>query len=280
MGQSKARLIPMAICYDFDGTLAPGYMQEYDFIPAIRVAPNVFWEESHSVAERNDADTILAYMYLMLKKARSAEISVTRESFRAFGSTIEFFPGVEEWFGRINAYALEKGVKVEHFIISSGLREMIEGTRIAKEFARIYASGFLYDENGVAVWPALAINYTTKTQFLFRINKGSPEVYDNTKINKFVPKAERPMPFANMVYIGDGETDIPCFRLVKEEGGCAIAVYRPRKSGSKSLTERLLIEGRANLIAPADYREGSRIDESVRAIVDRLEATSRIGGTR
>ena len=157
---------------------------------------------------------------------------------------------------------------------------MIEGTKIAREFARIYASGFMYDENGVAVWPALAINYTTKTQFLFRINKGSPEVYDNTRINKYVPKDERPLPFANMVYIGDGETDIPCFRLVKDEGGCSIAVYRPRKPASKAQTERLLVEGRASLIAPADYREGSIIDRSVRAIIDRIEAGSRIGEAR
>lgn len=277
---AKKRLIPMAICYDFDGTLAPGYMQEYDFIPAIGVAPKDFWAESQSIAERNDADTILAYMHLMLKKARGAEVKVTRESFRAFGSTVKFFPGVEDWFGRINAYGLSKGVKIEHFIISSGLREMIEGTRIAREFARIYASGFLYDENDVAVWPALAINYTTKTQFLFRINKGSLEVFDNTRINKYVAKSERPMPFANIVYIGDGETDIPCFRLVKEEGGHAIAVYRPRKPESKALTERLLEEGRANLIAPADYSEDSTIDSSVKAIIDRVEATARIGGSR
>ena len=277
---AKKRLIPMAICYDFDGTLAPNNMQEYDFIPAIGVKPKDFWAESRSVAERNDADTILAYMHLMLKKARASEVKVTRDAFRAFGSTITLFPGVEDWFARINAYGLSRGVRIEHYIISSGLREMIEGTRIAKEFARIYASGFLYDENGVAAWPALAINYTTKTQFLFRINKGSHEVYDNTRINKYVPKSERPMPFSNMVYIGDGETDIPCFRLVKEEGGQAIAVFKPRNATSKDLTQKLLEEGRANLIAPADYREGSTIDSSVKAIIDRVEATARIGAAR
>jgi len=269
--------IPMAICYDFDGTLAPGYMQEYDFIPAIGTAPKAFWAAAHELAMKQDADPILAYMRLMLTKAREAEVSVTREDFRAFGSTVEFFPGVELWFGRINAYALGKGVKVAHYIISSGLREMVEGTRIAGEFRRIYASGFMYDENGVAVWPALAVNYTTKTQFLFRINKGCPEVYDNSAINKYVPKDERPLPFANMVYIGDGETDIPCFRLVKEEGGHSIAVYRPRRPDSKALTEKLLDEGRASLIAPADYREGSVIDASVKAIIDRIEADARIG---
>jgi len=271
------KLIPMAICYDFDGTLAPGYMQEYDFIPAIGVSPDEFWAESGELAKKSDADTILAYMRLMLKKAAEAGVRVTRDSFRAFGSTVALFPGVESWFGRINGYASSRGIKAEHFIISSGLREMIEGTPIAGEFARIYASGFMYDANDAAVWPALAINYTTKTQFLFRINKGSHEVYDNSTINKYVPKEERPLPFANIVYIGDGETDIPCFRLVKNEGGFAIAVYRPRDSGSKTQTERLLAEGRANMIAPADYREGSILESSVKAIVDRIEATARIG---
>jgi hypothetical protein len=277
---AKKKLIPMAICYDFDGTLAPGYMQEYDFIPAIGVAPKDFWAESQSLAERTDADPILAYMRLMIKKAGEAELRVTKEAFRAFGSTVAFFPGVEAWFERIGAYARSKGVKVEHYIISSGLREMIEGTSIAGEFERIYASGFMYDENGVAVWPALAINYTTKTQFLFRINKGSPEVYDNTRINKYVPKRERPLPFESMVYIGDGETDIPCFRLVKEEGGYSIAVYKPRNASSRAVTEKLLEEGRASLIAPADYREGSAIDSSVKAIIDRIEASARITGRR
>jgi len=276
---TRKKLIPMAICYDFDGTLAPGYMQEYDFIPAISVAPKDFWAEAQALAERSDADPILAYMRLMLKKAGEAKLCVTREAFRAFGSTVAFYPGVEAWFGRIKAYALAKGVGIQHYIISSGLREMIEGTKIAREFARIYASGFMYDEDGAAVWPALAINYTTKTQFLFRINKGSPEVYDNSSINKYLPKAERPMPFSNMVYIGDGETDIPCFRLVKEEGGYSIAVHKPRNPASKAATEKLLEEGRASLIAPADYREGSIIDKSVKAIVDRIEAGSRIGSS-
>jgi hypothetical protein len=277
---AKKKPIPMAICYDFDGTLAPGYMQEYDFIPALGLEPSSFWSQAHALAQRSDGDTILAYMRLMIEKAGAAGLRVSREAFRAFGSSLGFFPGVEDWFGRINAYAAARGVGVEHYIISSGLREMIEGTRIAGEFKRIYASGFMYDEGGAAVWPALAVNYTTKTQFLFRINKGSPEVYDNSSINKFVPKGERPLPFENMVYIGDGGTDIPCFRLVKKEGGHSIAVYRPRKAGARALTEGLLAEGRASLIAPADYREGRAMDASVKAIIDRLEASSRIGTWR
>jgi len=274
---NRRKTIPMAICYDFDGTLSPRYMQEYDFIPALGVEPRAFWEEARVLAVAQDADTILAYMRLMLKKAEEAGIRITRQAFREYGAKVGFFPGVEGWFGRISAYAASKGVELQHYIISSGLREMIGGTSIAGEFAAIYASGFMYDANEVAEWPALAVNYTTKTQFLFRINKGSPEVYDNSKINKYVPKADRPMPFENMVYVGDGETDIPCFRLVKEEGGQALAVYRPRDPASREAALRLLEEGRATIAAPADYREGQAIDRSVKSMVDRIEATARIG---
>ncbi len=262
------KTVPIAICYDFDGTLAPGNMQEYDFIPAIGISPEEFWAEASALAKASDADTILAYMRLMLKRAAASDVRVTREAFRAFGSTVALFPGAESWFGRIDAYAEARGARIDHYIISSGLREMIEGTPIADRFARVYASGFMYDANGAAVWPALAINYTTKTQFLFRINKGSLEVYDNSVINKFIPRSERPMPFPNIAYIGDGETDIPCFRVVKDEGGLAVAVFQERKAGSRELAERIVAEGRANAAAPADYSEGSEIEARIRAFID------------
>jgi phosphoserine phosphatase len=269
------RLVPMAICYDFDGTLAPGNMQEHDFIPAIGVTPEEFWAESYELAREHDADTILAYMRLMLEKAGAAGVRVTRESFRRFGSTVELYPGLEGWFPRINAYGRSRGVGIRHFVISSGLREMIEGTAIAAEFERVFASGFMYDAEGAASWPALAVNYTTKTQFLFRINKGSLEVYDNSTINKRIPREERPLPFSNMVYIGDGETDVPCFRLAESEGGKAIAVYRPGDGEAEALARRILAEGRASIAVPADYREGASLEESVKAIVDGIAARGR-----
>jgi hypothetical protein len=260
----------MAICYDFDGTLAPGNMQEHDFIPAIGVTPDEFWTEAQELARSHEADTILAYMRLMLEKAAAAGVRITRDSFREFGSNLALYPGLESWFSGINDYARSSGVAVRHFVISSGLREMIEGTAIAGEFERIFASGFMYDESGAAMWPALAVNYTNKTQFLYRINKGSLEVYDNSTINKRMPRDERPLPFRNMVYIGDGETDVPCFRLTEEEGGTAIAVHRPGDAEAAALAEKIVSEGRASLSAPADYREGERLESSVRAIIDRL----------
>ncbi|MDR3411889.1 MAG: HAD family hydrolase [Formivibrio sp.] len=270
----------MVIAYDFDGTLAPGNMQEYDFVPALKMQPAEFWAEAQKVAQEQQADAILAYMQVMLKKATAAEIPVRKEGFLEFGAKIRFFPGVEDWFERMNEYARQKHVRLEHYIISSGLREMVEGTRIAKHFTRIYASGFMYDHNGVANWPALAVNYTTKTQYLFRINKGSLDVYDNTLINKYVPDEARPVPFANMIFIGDGETDIPCMRLVKDHGGHSIAVYDPdnkqRNPTLKEKARQLIEDGRATLATKADYRPDSPIDHAVRAMIDKVAANALI----
>lgn len=266
----------MAISYDFDGTLAPGNMQEYDFIPAINMLSKNFWASVNTLAEKHEMDQILAYMYAMLEEARKARVAVRKSDFKNFGANIERFPGVKDWFKRINAHAKCNGVRLEHFIISSGIREMVEGTPIYKEFKKVYASGFMFDHNGVACWPALAVNYTTKTQYLFRINKGSLDVHDNSVINKYVPNDKRPVPFEHMVFVGDGETDIPCMRLVKDQGGHSIAVYNSGKRGAKTKAEQLVNDGRATLVANADYQEGSTIDSAVKAIIDKIEASSRI----
>ncbi len=271
--------VPMAIAYDFDGTLAPGNMQEYDFIPALNMVSKEFWASVNEIAQQHEMDQILAYMWAMLRQADKADIRVHKKDFKDFGKNITLFPGVADWFKRVNAYAKSKGVKLEHFIISSGIREMVEGTPIYKEFKKVYASGFMFDHNGVACWPALAVNYTTKTQYLFRINKGSLDVHDNSVINKFVPKDQRPVPFENMIFIGDGETDIPCMRLVKDQGGHSIAVYNGTKRGVKKHADQLVTDGRATLAAPADFQEGSTIDTCVKAIIDKVEAAARVRGT-
>lgn len=272
------KLIPMAIAYDFDGTLAPGNMQEYDFIPALNMMSKAFWKSVNEIAQQHEMDQILAYMWAMLREADKADIRVHKSDFRNFGKNIALFPGVADWFKRINAYAKSKGVRLEHFIISSGIREMVEGTPIYREFKKVYASGFMFDHNGVACWPALAVNYTTKTQYLFRINKGSLDVHDNSVINKFVPMDQRPVPFENMIFIGDGETDIPCMRLVKDQGGHSIAVYNGNKRGVKKHADQLVTEGRATLAAAADFQDGSAIDQCVKAIIDKIEAAARVRG--
>ncbi len=266
------KLIPFAIAYDFDGTLAPGNMQEFDFVPTIGMTKKAFWREVNDLTKEHNADNILMYMKHMLDKARAGQVPVHKRNFIDFGRSVTLFDDVESWFGRINKYGKERGLKVSHFIISSGIREMIEGTSIAKNFSAIYASSFVYDHNGVAKWPALAVNYTTKTQFLFRINKGVVNVYDNSRINEFVPKQDRSVPFENMVFVGDGETDIPCFRLVKEQGGHSIAVYKPNTRNAKRRAEKLVEDGRVNFIAPASYGEGSEMDIFIKGVIDKAAA--------
>lgn len=264
----------IALIYDFDGTLSPGNMQEFGFIEAIGKKSSTFWTENSKLAQDNDADQILTYMYMMLKKANAENISLKRESFKGFGKKIELFSGVSEWFNLINRYGKEIGVTLEHYINSSGLIEMIEGTSIAKEFEKIYACSFLYDIDGKAIWPAVAVNYTTKTQFLFKINKGIKSIYDNKKVNEFIDQEKRRIPFSRMIYFGDGETDIPCMKLVKEQGGHSIAVFRPRIAKKKEIAQKLIAEDRVNFVCPADYSEGKEIHIVVKTILDKLKSDS------
>ena len=209
----------VALIYDFDGTLSPGNMQEFGFIQAIGKDKAEFWAKNKKLSEDNDANGILTYMYLMIQAAKNNGISLRRESFKRFGENVELFDGVKEWFALVNEYGKSIGLDIKHYINSSGLKEMIEGTPIAKEFENIYACSFLYDVDGIAYWPAVAIDYTAKTQFLFKINKGIKEVSDNKKINQYIPEKERPIPFKRMIYFGDGDTDIPCMKMIKEHGG-------------------------------------------------------------
>jgi len=258
----------VAIAYDFDGTLAPGNMQERDYIPGLGLDPKTFWAEVKTHAETHDMDEILAYMELMLFHAKVKRQRILRESFESFGEKLELFPGVESWFGRVNTYGKDRGVAVEHYVISSGLREMIKGTSIGECFDYIFASGFKYDQHDVAEWPALAVNYTNKAQYLFRINKGIVNSWDNKQINKPMPEAERRVPFENIVFIGDGETDIPAMKMTTYQGGTALAVYEKKARGAKQRAEQLLEDDRATAAVVADYSEGSAIENAVRAIVD------------
>ncbi len=267
----RKKLIPMAICYDFDGTLSPGNMQEYGFMRALKEkTPNAFWKESNGLAEANMADSIAAYMLLMLEKMSEKNIAPTRKAFQKFGSDIELYQGVEGWFERINKYAKEKGVLMHHYIISSGLKEMIEGTKIAKHFKAIFASTFMYDANGEAFWPAIMLNYTSKTQFLFRVNKGCEDVRDNETVNKYMCHDERPVPFEHMIYVGDGETDIPCMKMLKVSGGHSVAVYKNAKAAKK--IAHLVADNRVNLLALADYRAGKELDTYVKSLIDKVVA--------
>lgn len=262
----------VALIYDFDGTLSPGNMQEYDFIPAVGKSNADFWSESSGLARDEDADPILTYMARMIAEARAKNIPLTRASFRESGSKIDLYQGVAEWFSRIDAYGAAKGLNIVHYINSSGIKEMIEGSSIAGEFKKIYACSFLYDDAGEAYWPGVAINYTNKTQFIYKINKGVESVWDDKAVNEYVPEHLRPVPFRRMIYFGDGTTDIPCMRQVKASGGYSIAVYNPSEPDKKPAAERLLGENRVNFVSPADYRAGGVLDRIVHTVIDKIAA--------
>lgn len=257
----------VAIMYDFDKTLCTKDMQEYTFIPNLGMTATDFWTESGKLSKGKKMDGILAYMYLMIDKARSAHIKIQREEFVKLGVDLELYNGVESWFERINQIGEDLGIKVEHYIISSGLREIIEGSSIYKHFKEVFACEFLYDENNVACWPKNAVNYTTKTQFLFRINKGILDISKDEELNKYTPEDDRPVPFRNMIYIGDGLTDVPCMKLVKANGGYSIAVYT---KGKRNKVESLIEHERVDFISLADYSEGSDLDITVRDILCKM----------
>ncbi len=269
-------MVSVALIYDFDGTLAPGNMQEYDFIPAVGKSNKEFWHDANSLAEQQDADGILTYMAKMVHEARATGLSLRREAFQESGRKVQLYNGVKEWFDRMNRYAARQGIELVHYINSSGLKEIIEGTEIAHEFRKIYACSFLYDIDGIAYWPAVAVNYTNKTQFIFKINKGVESVYDSKRVNTYIEEDKRPVPFKRMIYVGDGTTDIPCMRLVKNFGGHSIAVYNPDQKGARREMGSLIRDNRVNYVCPADYTEGSEIDVVVKAIIDKIATDYRL----
>ncbi len=260
----------LAMMYDFDKTLSPRDMQEYGFIPGINMEANDFWKKCDQTMRENNMDSILAYMYVMCQEAKG-KMLFTRDTLRALGKDVILFEGVETWFGRINEYAEKHGMQAKHYIISSGLKEIIEGTPISGEFEKIYAAEFCYDSHGEPCWPAMAVNFTSKTQFLFRINKGVPEITDNDALNEYMPEEKRAVPFRNMIYIGDGLTDVPCMKLVRSYGGHSIAVYK----GEKSRVNDLILQGRVDLVLEADYSKFGSLENAVFAIIDTVSAKNK-----
>lgn len=266
----------IGLIYDFDGTLCPGNMQEFGFIQAIRQTPEEFWTKSNNLAIDQDASNILSYMKLMYDEAKKNGIKLTREDFNRYGADIKLYDGVREWFGLVNEYGRKKGVIVEHYINSSGLTEIIEGSPIAKEFKHVFAGSYLYDENGEAEWPAIAVDYTAKTQYLFKIQKGIFSSRDAHEVNESRSDDQKRLPITNMVYFGDGETDIPSMKVVNMFGGNSIAVFDPARPGRKKLARKLLRQGRVNFITPASYTKDSRTFRLVCAIIDKIKAQSEL----
>ena len=261
----------VALMYDFDKTLSPKNMQDYGFMDGLGMSADEFWKEVSGLTKKNNMDSILSYMYMMLEKGKSRMLT-RRENFNALGKSVRLFPGVRSWFTRINEYCESRGLKCEHYIISSGLKEIIEGTEIAHEFKEIYAAEFLYGADGLAKWPAMAVNFTSKTQFLYRVNKGVLDVTDQHSLNTYVPDEERRVPFTNMIYFGDGDTDVPCMKLTKVNGGHSIAVYQDDEEEAS----KLIRENRVDFAFPADYRIGRKLEKTVFTIIDGIAAMEKL----
>lgn len=257
----------IAFLYDFDKTLCTTDMEDYAFIPSLGYTPAEFWGRANAFGWENRMDGLLAYMYTMIHECREQDRRLDRDFLVRCGRDMVLFPGVREWFRRINAFGQQLGVEIEHYVISSGLREIIEGSGIAHEFREIYACEFFYDEEGLACWPKLDVNFTNKTQFVYRINKGVLDVSDDKTLNDSMPDDSKRIPFTNMIYVGDGLSDVPCMKMMRAYGGQAIAVYQ---SGNRAGVEDLLSKGRVDFIFPADYREGGGLDNTVKNIIRKM----------
>lgn len=257
----------VVLMYDFDKTLSTVDMQEYVFIPSLNMQPRDFWKQADGFAITHSMDNILSTMFLMVDKAKNGNVPITRQTLTAQGKSIQYQPGVDTWFDRINAYGKSQNVNVKHYIISSGLKCIIEGCSIAKYFTKIYASEFLYDEKDVPIWPAVAINYSSKTQYLYRIHKGVEDITEHTRLNRRIPDAEHQTPFENMVYIGDGLTDVPSMKLTRLNGGYSIGVYQDEKN-----SDYLVHDDRVSFFVPADYSAESQMERVVKAIIKRVSA--------
>ncbi len=264
--------VKIALMYDFDRTLCTKDMQEFSFIPSIGMESREFWQEANDLSKSAHMDSVLAYMFVMVKKSAEKNLPLRREILRKNGGGVQFYKGVKTWFSRINKFSETLGAQTEHYVISSGLKEIIEGTSIAKEFKEIFACEFLYDDSGSAVWPVTAVNYTNKTQFVYRINKGVLDVSNDLDLNKSTPDESKRIPFVNMIYIGDGLSDVPCMKMMKAYGGTAIAVYD--KKNDK--VEDLLLKNRVDYIYPADYREKSGLELTVKNIIRKTVISQRL----
>ena len=263
----------IAFLYDFDKTLCTTDMEDYAFIPSLGYTPAEFWGRANAFGWENRMDGLLAYMYTMIQECAAQNIKLDRAFLNHCGESIQLFPGVREWFARINAFGESLGVQVEHYVISSGLREIIEGSGIAQEFREIYACEFYYNENGDACWPKLDVNFTNKTQFVYRINKGILDVSRDRELNDSMPDDSKRVPFTNMIYMGDGLSDVPCMKMMRAYGGQAIAVYQ---ASNRQGVEKLLADGRVDFIFPADYREDMELDRTVRDILRKMAITDRL----
>jgi len=267
----------IALVYDFDGTLSPQPMQEYTVLPELGEDPVAFWNECKEEAEAHNADSMLTYMRLLIEKMDSSQRHLDKKALRELAKDIKYFPGVESWFGRINEHIRKMSdgkIKVEHYIISAGLKEILDGIKISGNFRNMFASEYYFDDNDVAKFPTIVINDTSKVQYLFRINKGIVDI--NQSINDYMPEDERPIPFSNIIYIGDGLTDVPCMTVTKNNGGYAVAVHKPDSGKSLSVCRKLAQGNRVDYFAPADYTKGKLLEKRIMLLLNLIVSNIRV----
>ncbi|MBO5772243.1 MAG: haloacid dehalogenase-like hydrolase [Clostridia bacterium] len=257
----------VAIMYDFDKTLSTTDMQEFSFFPDLGVTAKEFWTLTNNMADKYEMDGILSTLLLMKKKAEEKGIKFTREYLKQCGRNIVFNKGVLDWFDRINKYGQSIGLNIKHYVISCGLKPMIEGTPIFEKFEKVFACDYIYDNDGVALWPALAINYSSKLQFLFRINKGIEKVSDDAKLNLHMEEEDRPIPQENMIYVGDGLTDVPIMKITRQCGGRSVGVYF-----EEGQSQYLVQDNRVDFFVKADYSCDSDMDKAIKAILQDMKA--------
>jgi len=252
----------IGIIYDYDQTLSPNYMQDEVLFPHFGINADQFWKKSRALVDKEGYDGELAYLKSMLDYLELDR--PTNEELRKLGANLNFYKGLPEMFeemaGALNAEHRLFGVKIEHYIVSSGLKALLDGSRIAPHVKKIFGCEFGEDSNGRITFPKRVISHTTKTQYIFRINKGMLE--PNEDVNDHMPAELRPIPFNHMIYVGDGPTDVPCFTLMKKYGGNALAVYNPDEKDRASFRKCYLLSAHADRvkhIAPADYRAGSHL---------------------
>ena len=258
----------IAIIYDFDGTLTPKTMQEYTLLPRLGIKSKNFWEDIVQETKKTGAETMMVYMRHLLDCATEKKLSISKSEFLKMSKDIEYYDGVTTWFNKINKYVQNKSnskIRVHHYIISAGHLEILEGISIKKYIKKIFASEYYFNKKDIAVFPKIVVTDTTKTQYLFRINKGKENLADS--INEHMEETKRPIPFDNMIYIGDGLTDVPSMALIKKEGGHSIAVYQNNRTQIK-ISESLLRANRVDFIAPADYSEKSILYENMQYLLD------------
>ena len=258
----------VAFMYDFDETLSKGYMQDYSLIPLLGEQKDVFWENVNAVGKSENMDGVLAYLYVIMQKANQKNIKMDSQTLMEYGKTIDFFDGVQNWFERINSYGKSLGLEIEHYIISSGMTDIIKGSSIAKYFKKIFACSYCYDKEGKPYWPKQAVNYTNKTQYIYRIRKNQLDDLNNSSaVNDYVDEQKK-LPYKHMIYLGDGQTDIPCMKLIKSKGGFSVCVYNPQSTHAKKTAEKIYFDGRVNFVAPADYSAQSQLDTMIKSLLN------------